>query len=99
MPDTTRIHGSPTVRGLLDARLREPRVRSLEDEVARFTGRPLDDTVAELRQVTAGPLDVEACRRLHVLISYLYHHCGAPFALTTNLRHEVNTALHTKRKE
>jgi hypothetical protein len=95
MPDTTRIHGSPTVRSLLDMRLREPRVRFLEDEVARFAGKPLDDIIAELRQVTASPLDAEAWRRLHILISYLYHRCGASLALITNLRHEVNTALHT----
>ena len=74
-------------------------MRFLEDEAARFAGKPLDDTVAELRQVTAEPLDPERCRRLHVLISHLYHHCGASFALTTSLRHEVNNALHIERKE
>jgi hypothetical protein len=89
----------PTVTGLLSAELREPRVRFLEGEAARFGGKPLDDTVAELRQVTASSLDGEACRRLHVLISYLYHHCGASFALTTSLQHEVNAALHIEHKE
>src|SRR5882757_8671477 len=64
-----------TVARLLAAELREPRVRFLEDEVARFAGKPLADTVAELRQVITSPLGAEAGRRLHVLVSYLYHHC------------------------
>jgi hypothetical protein len=85
----------PTVAGLLAAELREPRVRFLEDEVSRFAGMPLEATVSELRQVTTSHLDAEACRRLHVLVSYLYHHCGASFALTTTLQREVNAALST----
>jgi hypothetical protein len=89
----------PTVHELLEGPLREPRMRFLEDEAAQFAGKPLDDTVAELRQVTAVPLDADACRRLHVLISYLYHHCGASLALTTNLRHEVSAALRLEHKE
>lgn len=95
MADSTAVR--PTVRGLLNSRLREPRVRFLEAAVAEVSARPLPETVAEIRAVLAEqtPISPEECRRLHVLISSLYHHSGASLELTTVLRHEVSSALNT----
>jgi len=86
---------SLTIRGFLDARLGSyDRQRELDALCARFTDRALHDTVADLREVLAGPpIDMEAHRRLHVLISYLYHACGAEVALTDALRAEVAHSL------
>lgn len=81
-----------TVRGLLDAPLRTPRVRSLEQACDRLAAQPLAETLADLRQVTANPITTESCRRLHVLISALYHRAGAPLALTEELRAEAEAA-------
>lgn len=83
-----------TVRDFLDANLAQSRrTRDLEDHAARFTGQPLDATVASLRTVLADSIGIEDYRRLHVLISHLYHWCGASIPLTATLRAEVNEAL------
>ena len=100
MPD--RVHAAdgarPTVRSLLDDSLCTPRVQSLEAACAELAARPLDGTLAELRQVVARPVSPEECRRLHVLISSLYHHSSASLELTTVLRHEVSSALRTRHR-
>jgi hypothetical protein len=87
----------PTVRDLLDDSLHSPRVRSLEAACADLAARPLDGTLAELRQAVALPVTGEACRRLHVLVSTLYHHAGAPPSLTEQLRAEIETAKSRRR--
>lgn len=91
--------GAPTVRGLLDAKLRDPRVRSLETEVTRVADRPLRDTVADLRTTLSEPITSEDCRRLHVLISTLYHRAGADLTLTEELRAAIETARAAPAKE
>jgi hypothetical protein len=89
-----------TVRSLLDTPLQTPRVRSLEEACDQHASRPLADTLADLRRVIAGPpVTGEECRRLHVLVSTLYHRAGAPLALTERLRAEIEaaqTAQHPK---
>lgn len=82
------------VRDYLDADLHPFRRQiDLEALTGRFTGQPLDDTVTGLRGVLAEPIGMEDYRRLHILISHLYHACGAPIPLTATLRGEVNNAL------
>jgi len=73
-------------------------VRFLEAAAAQLAARPLPETVAGIRTVLAGPTPIrpEDCRRLHILISSLYHHSGASLELTTVLRHEVSSALRTQ---
>ena len=84
----------PTVRGLLDAQLPTGRRREhLQKLCEHFTGEPLDATVTDLRGVLAGPISMEDYRRLHILISHLYHSCGASIPLNDELRAEVNTSL------
>jgi hypothetical protein len=82
------------VREFLDAEL-DPmhRAADLERLAARFTGQPLADTVGDLRQTLAQGIDREQFRRLHILISHLYHACGADLQLTRELRFEVGKAL------
>lgn len=83
----------PTVRGLLDGPLSVPRVQSLETACARLATRPLADTLADLRRVIARPpVTGEECRRLHVLVSTLYHRAGVPLSLTEQLRAEIEAA-------
>jgi hypothetical protein len=83
-----------TVRDLLDADLATVRrMEHLQDLCKRFTAQPLDATVADLRGVLAGPIDMESYRRLHVLISHLSVSCGASISLIIELRAEVNTCL------
>ena len=90
---------SGAVRTLLDALLREPRVRSLEAEAARVASRPLDATVADLRSALRQPVTGEDCRRLHVLVSTLYHRAQAPLDLTEELRAAIEKARTTTREE
>jgi hypothetical protein len=86
--------GPYTVREFLDADLdRLRRAADLEGLVGRFTGQPLTDTATDLRGVLAGGIDMEQFRRLHILISHLYHSCGAGIPLTNKLRDEVGQAL------
>lgn len=74
-------------------------MRFLEAAAAELSARPLPETVADIREVLTGPTPIspDECRRLHVLISSLYHHAGASLELTTVLRHEVSSALRTQR--
>jgi hypothetical protein len=87
-----RADTQPTVRALLDDPLRLPRMYSLEAACARIADLPLDPTLAEMRQVIAQPITGEGCRRLHVLVSTLYHRAGASLALTEDLRAEIEAA-------
>lgn len=88
------LAGVLTVRGFLDEELSPSRrIKHLEELCARFTGQPLDATVESLRGVLTERIDMEDFRRLHVLISHLYHACGASIPLTTVLRSEVNSAM------
>lgn len=82
------------VRELLDGPLDPPRVRSLETACARIAARPLDQVLAELRQVIAQPIGGEACRRAHVLISTIYHRHRehVPLRLTEELRAGIQAA-------
>lgn len=83
-----------TVREFLDASLNQThRAAELESLTQRFTGQPLADTVTGLRHALGGGISTEQARRLHILISHLYHRCNADFPLTTNLRAEVGQAL------
>ncbi|WUH94480.1 hypothetical protein OG900_32990 [Streptomyces sp. NBC_00433] len=83
-----------TVREFLDADLdRLRRASNLEALTARFTGQPLPETVANLRAALVDGIGMEDFRRLHILISHLYHHCGAGFQLTADLFAEVGQAL------
>jgi hypothetical protein len=83
-----------TVRDFLDEDLPPfRRVRELEAMAAAFTGQRLDTTISSLRDVLGYPISLEDYRRLHVLISHLYHSCGADIPQTTKLRTEVNQAL------
>ena len=91
-PTRSRSHGVLTVRDLLSDPLRTPRVQSLEAACARIADRPLDGTLAELRQVIAEPVTGEASRRLHVLVSTLYHRAGVALEMTIALRGEIEAA-------
>jgi hypothetical protein len=82
-----------TVREFLDAGLATDRMEHLKELCKRFTGEPLDATVADLREVLGGPISMEDFRRLHILISHLYHACGAPIPLMNQLRTEANASL------
>lgn len=75
-----------TVRGLLTADLRMPRVHSLERACGALAARPLREILAELHDALTRPLGADDRRRLHVLVSHLYHHAGASLHLTTDLR-------------
>jgi hypothetical protein len=82
-----------TVRQYLDAPLGPHRAADLEHLAKHFTGRPLADTVTDLRTELGAGIGMEHFRRLHILISHLYHQCGASIPLTTDLRAEVGQAL------
>lgn len=83
-----------TVREFLDADLdRLRRASNLDALAARFTAQPLPDTVTDLREELAGGIGMEDFRRMQILISHLYHQCGAGFQLTADLFAEVGAAL------
>lgn len=82
-----------TVQGYLDAALGAMRVRELELLADEFTSRPLADTVKDMRSVLESGIDLGGYHRLNILISHLYHRCGADIPLTTALRAEANAAL------
>lgn len=83
-----------TVRGLLAADLAPSRrMQHLQELCGHFTPQPLDATVTGLRDALTDPIDVEAYRRLHILISHLYHQCGASIPCTEKLRADVNAAF------
>lgn len=87
-----------TVREYLDAPLDQlRRAADLEELARRFTGQPLAATVEDLRQTLADGIDMEQFRRLHILISHLYHACGADIPLTESLRYQVGKALTPER--
>ncbi len=91
-----------SVRELLDSGLRpHTRLADLEALVAAFAARPLDTTVRDLRDVLkTRRITMEDHRRLHVLISTLYHQAGAGLTLSHALRVEVTDALnHTRPRE
>ncbi|WP_405785119.1 hypothetical protein OG565_05495 [Streptomyces sp. NBC_00138] len=71
-----------------------PRVPSLEAACVRVAARPLDEVLADLRQIVAQPVTGETCRRLHVLVSTLYHchRTGVPLGLTEELRAAIQAA-------
>jgi hypothetical protein len=82
------------VRNLLDAELAPAqRMRDLHDICGQLTDEPLDATAADLREAIGGAIDMEGYRRLRILISHLYHACGADLILATRLCAEVNTAF------
>lgn len=81
-----------TVHALLTAT--RPTDSSMREQLAPFTARPLDETISDLRaELRRTSLDLEGYRRLHILISHLYHRCGADIPQTVQLRAEVNRAL------
>lgn len=86
-----------TVRAYLTADLvsggRVPHLVSLARIVV---GQPLEDTVAEVRDIVAAGVGLEDFWRLHILISQLSHGCAADLDLTTELRAEVHAALATR---
>jgi hypothetical protein len=85
---------APTVREFLDADLATGRrMEHLKELCGRFTGEPLDATVTDLRGVLAGPISMEDFRRLHIVVSHLYHSCGASIPLINQLRTEANESL------
>jgi hypothetical protein len=82
-----------TVADYLAAPLGVMRVREVERLARRCAAADLDDTVTDLRAALRTGVDLEEFRRLHILISYLYHEHGAGIPLVTNLRAEVGAAL------
>ncbi|MGW5352168.1 hypothetical protein ACWERV_16865 [Streptomyces sp. NPDC004031] len=88
-----------TVREYLDAPLRQTqRTADLEALTRRFAGQPLPGTVADLRAALREGIGMEDFRRLHILISQLYHQCNASIPLTRCLRAEVSRALTRSRR-
>jgi hypothetical protein len=91
-----------SVRQLLDGELRpHTRLHHLTTLTGALAAAPLDETVADLRAALKGRITMEDHRRLHVLISTLYHQAGAGLALSDALRAEVTAALNrtTPREE
>lgn len=87
-----------SVREFLDAPLRPlQRTEDLDALCARFVDVPLEAVLSDIRRVLAAGVEVEEFRRLHVLISHLYHRCGADVPLTVTLRAEVGHALLARR--
>lgn len=83
-----------TIRELLDVDPPRSGDRALQEVMNGFIGQDLGDTIDDLRHELAhGSLDLEGYRRLHVLISHLYHKCGATIEQTRALRDEVNAKL------
>ncbi|MEE4541025.1 hypothetical protein V2S66_03455 [Streptomyces sp. V4-01] len=86
--------GVLTVQDFLDEHLSPSRrIHHLEELCGQFTAQPLDSTLLSLRAVLVHRIGLEDYRRLHVLISHLYHSCGASIPQTTVLRSEVNRAV------
>lgn len=83
-----------TVREYLDAPLPPTRrLAALDQLLDRFAGQTLDHIVTDLRSTLAGgPVSMEDFRRLHILISRLYHDHDADLPLTRDLRDEVGQA-------
>lgn len=77
-----------TVEWLLDRPLsRLGGVVELEAAATRVVQQPLDMLLADLRAVlSAWPISVEAQRRLHLLISHMYHHRSVTGDLAAELR-------------
>lgn len=89
-----------TVREFLAAPLAPGRrTAHLGELTERVSARPLDATVADLRSALRAGIDIEGHRRLHILISYLYHRHGATIPATRRLRAEVGRALAQSREE
>lgn len=84
---------APTVREYLDATLGTTRIRDLERLANEFAGRSLAETVTDVRIVLADGIDLGDFHRLHILISHLYHRCGADIPLTEKLRAEARLSL------
>lgn len=84
-----------TVLQLLDAEGTRYGPQSLPELLKLFTPGDLDATASDLRQVLASErrIQLEDYRRLHILISHLYHQCGAELDLSSALRDELNAAL------
>jgi len=83
-----------TVRAFLDAELSPSRrTHHLDDLCLQVATQPLTATVESMRAELGVRIGLEDFRRLHVLISHLYHSCGAPIPLVTRLRAEVNAAI------
>lgn len=83
-----------TVREFLDAPLAPGRRAAHLGELAELvSARPLDHTVADLRATLRAGVDIEGHRRLHILISHLYHQHGATIPATRRLRTQVGRAL------
>jgi monomeric isocitrate dehydrogenase len=90
---------SPSVGEFLDRPLgRAARLQELTNAIADVTARPLDVTIDDLRTVIKSRrIGIEDQRRLHVLISGLYHRNGASQALVHELRVEVLDAFNASR--
>ncbi|WP_031523125.1 hypothetical protein [Streptomyces sp. NRRL F-5123] len=83
-----------TVREYLHAPLAPGRrTAHLGELTVLVSARPLEATVADLRTALRAGIDIEAHRRLHILISHLYHRHGATIPETRRLRAEVGRAL------
>lgn len=83
----------PTVAGYLAAPLGVMRVRTLERLAGQFDSAPLADTVDDLHAVLIAGIGMEDHTRLQILITRLYHACGASITLTEELRAEAAAAL------
>jgi hypothetical protein len=90
---------SGSVGEFLDRPLgRVARLQELTSAMADVTARPLDVTIDDLRMVIkTRRIGIEDQRRLHVLISGLYHRNGASHALVHELRAEVLDAFNASR--
>lgn len=83
-----------TVREFFDADLdRLRRAADLDALATKFSRQPLADTVTDLRGELADGIGMEQFRRAYILISTLYHQCGADLELTRELHREVGQAL------
>jgi hypothetical protein len=74
-------------------------VPELTQLTAQIAAQPLEETVADLRRVIkARAVTIEDQRRLHVLISELYHRCtDADLDLVGRLRAEIVAAYEVGR--
>lgn len=81
------------MRGLLNAPLAASRRKEHLEEMCGQFIYPLHVTVASLRSALNDPVSMEDYRRLHILISHLYHQRGASIPLITQLRAEVNSVF------
>lgn len=90
---------SLSIRDFLDRQL-SPRsgVAELTKLSAEIAAQPLHETVADLRREIGHGVTTDDQRRLHVLISELYHRCpDADAALVDKLRAEVVSAYEASR--